>query len=95
MHWELWALQMGGLTNHEALRVATAMGAEGIGMARDLGSVETGKLADLLVLDRSPLEDIRNSTSISFVMKNGQLFEAETLTQVWPEHVELPDARQR
>jgi imidazolonepropionase-like amidohydrolase len=95
VHWELWALQMGGLTNHEALRVATALGAEGIGMARDLGSVEAGKLADLVVLDSSPLEDIRNSIAIRYVMKNGQLFEAETLTQVWPEHVELPDARLR
>jgi imidazolonepropionase-like amidohydrolase len=86
---------MGGLTNHEALRVATALGAEGIGMARDLGSVDAGKLADLVVLDSSPLEHIRNSIAIRYVMKNGQLFEAETLTQVWPEHVELPDARLR
>jgi len=83
-HWELWALQMGGLTNHQALRAATAMAIEGLGFQQDLGTLESGKLADLLVLDRSPLEDIRNSTSIRYVMKNGELFEAETLRQIWP-----------
>jgi imidazolonepropionase-like amidohydrolase len=89
-HWELWALQMGGLTNHQALRAATAMAVEGLGFQQDLGTLESGKLADLLVLDRSPLEDIKNSTSIRYVMKNGELFEAETLRQVWPVEKSAP-----
>ena len=95
VHWELWALQMGGLSNHEALHVATLMGAEALGMQRDLGSIETGKLADLIVLDSSPLDDIRNTTDIRYVMKNGELYEAATLTQVWPERKELPVVKYR
>jgi len=81
---------MGGLTNHQALRAATAMAVEGLGFQRDLGTLESGKLADLLVLDRSPLDDIKNSTSIRFVMKNGELFESETLRQVWPVEKSAP-----
>lgn len=84
-HWELWALQMGGLSNYEALRAATLMGAAGLGYAADLGSLEPGKLADLVVLTENPLEDIRNTLSIRYVMRNGELFEGETLDQVWPE----------
>jgi len=83
-HWELWALQSGGMTNMEALRAATLHGAEAIGLAQDLGSLEAGKLADLVVLNRNPLEDIRNSNTIRYVMKNGELFEGDTLNQVWP-----------
>ena len=83
-HWELWAMQMGGLTPHEALRVATAFGAEAIGFQKDLGSLEAGKLADLLVLDQDPLKDIRNTNTIRYVMKNGELFEGDTLNQIWP-----------
>jgi imidazolonepropionase-like amidohydrolase len=82
---------MGGLTNHQALRVATLSGAEALGFQQDLGSIEAGKLADILVLDRNPLDDIRNSTSISMVMKNGDLFNAETLDQVWPQQKPLED----
>jgi hypothetical protein len=55
-----------------------------------VGSLETGKLADLLVLDRNPLADIRNTTSIRYVMKNGELFEGDTLNQIWPASKPLP-----
>ncbi|MGQ0538967.1 MAG: amidohydrolase family protein, partial [Gemmatimonadaceae bacterium] len=58
-HWELWSLASGGLSNHDALRVATSMGAEVIGLAQEIGSLEAGKQADLVVLDRNPLENIR------------------------------------
>jgi hypothetical protein len=83
-HWELWAVQSGGMNNHDALRVATILGAEAIGMGKDLGSLEGGKLADLLVLDANPLENIRNTNTIRYVMKNGRLYDGNTLDEVWP-----------
>src|SRR4026208_1487277 len=61
-HWELWNIASGSkITPHEALRVATIMGADDIGRAKDVGSIEAGKLADILVLDANPLENIKNS----------------------------------
>ena len=80
-HWELWMLQQGGMTNHEALRAATLHGAEYLGLDADIGSLVRGKLADLIVLDRNPLENVRNSTSIRYVMVNGRIFDAETMAQ--------------
>jgi len=89
-HWEIWNLQSGGLTPHETLLAATLHGAQAIGLQQDVGSLEPGKLADLLVLDKNPLQDIRNTTSIRLVMKNGEIFNAETLDQVWPVEKKLP-----
>src|SRR5437762_827260 len=89
-HWELWAMVGGGMTPREALRVGTMDGAYGIGMDKDLGSLEPGKLADLIVLDASPLEDIHNTEKIRYVMKNGRLYEGETLNEVWPRAKPLP-----
>ena len=76
-HWELWMLQQGGMTPMEALRAATIDGARYLGLDGELGSLEKGKLADLIVLDRNPLENIRHSDSVSMVMSNGRLYDGE------------------
>ena len=83
-HWEMWLLSQGGMPNHEILRSATASGADAIGLGTQLGSLEVGKLADLQVLDRNPLTDIRNTNSVRYVMKNGRLYDANTLDQIAP-----------
>lgn len=80
-HWELWSMAMGGLTNHDALRVATQMGADAIGLGKDVGSIEAGKLADLVILNRNPLESLRNTTAIRTIVKNGRLYDGETLQE--------------
>lgn len=81
-HWELWMFVQGGMTSMEALRSATLYGAEYIGMGKEIGSIEKGKLADLLILDKNPLEDIYNSESIIYTMINGRLYDAFTMDEV-------------
>lgn len=88
-HWEMWMLASGGMTPLEVLRCATVNGSHIIGRPEDLGSIEAGKLADLIIMDKSPLEDIHNTNTIHWVMKNGELFEGDTLNQVWPEQKKL------
>jgi imidazolonepropionase-like amidohydrolase len=89
-HWEMWAIATGGMPTHDVLKVATLNGAQAIGFGKDLGSLEPGKLADLIVLDRNPLENVRNTAAIRYVMKNGELYEADTLDQIWPARKKLP-----
>ena len=84
-HWELWALSAGGFTNFEALRAATRHGAEMLGLSEDLGSIEEGKLADFVVLNSNPYDDIRATNDIEFVILNGVVRNAENLAQIWPE----------
>jgi Tol biopolymer transport system component len=88
-HWELWSIASGGLSPLESLRAATLHGAEIIGLSQDLGSIEPGKLADLVVLGKNPLEDIRNSNTVRMVMKNGELYDGDTLDRIWPAEKKL------
>jgi Tol biopolymer transport system component len=89
-HWEMWSLASGGMSNMEVLKSATIHGAEAMGLTQDIGSLEPGKLADLIVFNQSPLDDIHNSNTIRYVMKDGELFEGDTLNQVWPVEKTLP-----
>lgn len=81
-HWETWMMAMGGMSNHQALRAATLNGARALGLDDDIGSLATGKLADMLVLDANPLTDIKNTLTLRYVMVNGRIFDATTLAQM-------------
>lgn len=81
-HWETWMFVQGGMTPHEALRSATLHGAQFLGLDGEIGSLEVGKLADLVVLNANPLDDIYNTEDVHSVMVNGRLFDAETMNQI-------------
>jgi hypothetical protein len=88
IHWEIWMLGQGGFTPWEALRAATINGAESLGMGADIGSIEVGKLADLVLIDGNPLEDLRRTEFVDAVLLDGRLYEAASMNQVWPAQVE-------
>lgn len=81
-HWELWMLEQGGMSKLQALKCATINGAIYLGMDQQIGSLKAGKLADLIVLDENPLEDIRNSEKIKYTMINGRLYDAATMNEI-------------
>jgi imidazolonepropionase-like amidohydrolase/Tol biopolymer transport system component len=81
-HWEMWSFVRGGWSPIEALRAATIMPATSLGYQRDVGSLEVGKLADLVVLDADPTVDIRNSDKVRDVMLGGRLYDSATLNEV-------------
>jgi imidazolonepropionase-like amidohydrolase/Tol biopolymer transport system component len=81
-HWELWMLQQGGMSNLEALKAATINGAEYIGVGDELGSLEVGKLADLIVLSENPLENIRHTNTVTHTMINGRLYDITTMNEI-------------
>lgn len=81
-HWELWMFVQGGMSNHNALQAATIKGAEYLGMETEIGSLKEGKLADLIVIDGNPLEDIHHTENVVYTMVNGRLFDAATLNEV-------------
>ncbi len=81
-HWELWMLQQGGMSNLEALKCATINGAISLGMDEQLGSIKAGKLADLIVLDKNPLENIQHSEFVKYTMVNGRLYDSATMNEI-------------
>ncbi|MBA2466894.1 MAG: PD40 domain-containing protein [Sphingomonas sp.] len=80
-HWEMWSFVKGGWTPLQALQAATVMPSKTLGMERDLGTLEVGKLADFVVLDANPLDNIRNTDKVSSVMLGGRLYDASTLNE--------------
>jgi Tol biopolymer transport system component/imidazolonepropionase-like amidohydrolase len=87
-HWEMWMMGQGGFTPWEAIRSGTISGAWYLGLDGDLGSLEPGKLADLVVIDGNPLEDLRRTEYVDFTMINGRLYETATMNQVAPDKTE-------
>ncbi len=85
------SLQLGGLSNIEALKTATIRGAEALGIQKDIGSIEVGKIADLIILNKNPLDDIHNSKEIRYVMKDGVLYDGNTLNMIWPLRKACPE----
>ena len=81
-HWEIWSFARGGMSPLEALKTATITPAKALGFDRDIGSIEAGKLADLVILDANPLDSIRDSDKVDRVMLNGRLYDAETMNEV-------------
>jgi len=81
-HWEIWSFARGGFSPIEALHTATSVPAKHLGFDQDIGTLETGKLADLIVMNSNPLEDINNTDDINMVMLNGRLYDATTMNEI-------------
>lgn len=81
-HWELWMLKQGGMTNMEVLKAGTINSAYSLGFDKYIGSLKEGKLADLIVLDKNPLDDIYNTESVKYTIVNGRIYDAETMDEI-------------
>ncbi len=82
MHWEMWLLSQGGMSNYHVLRTGTINGARTLALDDQIGSLEVGKLADLLVLDGNPLEDIHNTNTVRYTMVNGRLYDSQSMNEI-------------
>ena len=82
-HWDVW-MAAKATGNMSALEMASMHGAMFLGMDDDIGSITVGKLADLMILNANPLENIRNTANIRYVMKAGTLYDANSLDEIWP-----------
>jgi hypothetical protein len=89
-HWEIWSFVQGGMTPYRALRAATLGGAKYLGLEKDLGTLDAGKLADILLIEGDPLADIRRSERVKYVIANGRLFDGATMAQLAPSKVAAP-----
>jgi dipeptidyl aminopeptidase/acylaminoacyl peptidase len=89
-HWDVWMLAKAA-EPMTALEVASLHGATYLGLEDDLGSITVGKLGDLMVLNGNPLENIRNTADIQYVMKAGVLYDASSLDQIWPRSIKFGD----
>jgi len=82
VHWELWMLAQGGMTNMQALRAATMNGAEYLGMDTEIGSIKEGKLADIIVIDGNPSKNLMDSEKVVYTMINGRLYDSSTMNEI-------------
>jgi imidazolonepropionase-like amidohydrolase len=82
MHWEMISMAQGGMSNARILRTATVNGAKTLGLEDQIGSLEAGKLADIIVLDKNPLENIENSNSVRYTMINGRLYDSLSMNEI-------------
>jgi len=89
-HWEMQLFALGGVAPMDVLRAATLRGAEKLGLEDDIGSLEKGKIADLLVLNSNPLVNVSNTLDIEYVVKGGVVFHSESMTEMWPAYKPLP-----
>ena len=81
-HWEMWLMAQGGMSNLHVLRTSTLNGARTLALDKQIGSLEVGKLADLIVLDGNPLEDIHNTNTVRYTMVNGRLYDALSMNEI-------------
>jgi len=88
-HWSIWSMAA-QVPNEMALEIGTVNGAKYMGLT-DLGAIAPGMMADIIILDRNPLEDIRNTWAIDRVVKNGRIYKGDTLAEVWPRQTPAPD----
>jgi imidazolonepropionase-like amidohydrolase len=82
VHKQVWGMVEDGLSPIQALQVSTVNGIRALGLEADLGTIEPGKIADLAILSKNPLEDIRNTMTTKYVIKDGFVYDADTLEKV-------------